>query len=64
MDRSKRRGPTASNRIRFEPRQRAAIMRAEEHPRPQADSRMLVSLLGLAAAAGLSVVVSSDGDPG
>jgi hypothetical protein len=64
MARSKRRDPTASNRIRFEPRQRAAIMRAEERPRAQADSRILVSLLGLAAAARLSVVVSSDGDLG
>jgi hypothetical protein len=34
--------PAVSNRIRFEPRQRAAIMRAEERPRAQPDSRILV----------------------
>lgn len=39
-------------------------MRAEVRPRAQADSRILVSLLGLAAPARLSVVVSSDGDLG
>ena len=45
LARSNRRDPAAFNRIRFEPRQRAAIMRAEEHPRAQADSRILVWLL-------------------